>query len=80
MIADTGTDTHVVNRYMMDRLTNIQQVLEDAVLLHRDGSSKIEAFADAFFLAKQDDGLVIEQHLRDVAYVLSFHTNLMSLI
>lgn len=79
MIADTSADTHVVNRYMLDRLSNIQHAPEDAVLLHGDGSTKIEAFADAYFLARQDDGSVVEQLMRDVTYVPSFHTNLLSL-
>ena len=78
-IGDTGADTHVLNRFMVDRFSELKEAPEEAMLMHGDTSTRIEAFGTAHFLAMQDDGSTKEVDLYDVAYVPSFHTNLVSL-
>ena len=79
VISDTGADTHVWNHYLADRLVNVRPAGPNDVLYHGNTSTPIEAFGDAFFLTQNEDGSVEEQPLLDVAYVPSFHTNIVSL-
>ena len=72
-------DTHVLNHFMVDRFSELREALEEAMLMHGDTGTQIEAFGTAHFLAMQDDGSTKEVDLYDITYVPSFHTNLVSL-
>ncbi|KAL1953851.1 hypothetical protein VTO42DRAFT_2111 [Malbranchea cinnamomea] len=74
ILADSAATSHVLNAAQKDRLTNLHPA-NGEFLTHGDTRTMIEAFGDAY--VKPDDGEYFV--LRDVAYVPSFQSSLVSL-
>ncbi|KAL1953146.1 hypothetical protein VTO42DRAFT_3546 [Malbranchea cinnamomea] len=74
ILADSAATSHVLNAAQKDRLTNLQPA-NGEFLTHGDTRTMIEAFSDAY--VKPNEGKYFV--LRDIVYVPSFQSSLVSL-
>ena len=77
-IADNGSDSHVINRFYRDRLTNIRPA-NDVKVRHGPDVTPVELIGDAYYNAYDQYGRLIRFDIKGVLYVPDFITNIISM-
>src|SRR5204862_356482 len=77
-IADNGSDSHVINHFYQDRLTNIHPA-NDVKVRHGPDVTPVELIGDAYYNAYDQYGRLIRFDIKGVLYVPDFVTNIVSM-